>query len=526
MELDPRKLGLPHDTWYPNQEAAVRWALEREGVSVMEAPTGSGKTGIATALASQNSVLALVRTKFLQQTNYDQGYGFDALYGRNNYACPKIGGSATADMCQHKENMFLCSEQANCGYLQARTTAANSNKAVMNYAYWLNVHRKWENYDVLVCDEAHQLSDITLEWAGLSINEKTRRNWGLPSFPIIKRESANVASDTPSNRGRALKYARSVRRVLEKRVTMLERVAKSDPTEQRKLIRTQQFLSNVNTAISALESTPEGWYIRSGPSVGSDGGWGFIAKPLTARFHFPGIFLKEGKSQFIMSATIGNPDVFCVELGIENHEFYSVPNSWGPETRPIHALDVPRLGHKSPESAYEKQADEIAKAILSCNPNWSGIIHTTSIVEAGRVARRLHSRGLHDRVIVLERAPTNKMVVKWHNWLRRKPNAILVTWALWEGYDGTAEKINIAAKVPFPYLGSQYEKERQRFDGKFFYQRAAWTLEQALGRTRRGRQEDYDSNGTQRGFVAIADGGWKWVRKYLSNSTMEAITSG
>jgi hypothetical protein len=51
-------------------------------------------------------------------------------------------------------------------------------------------------------------------------------------------------------------------------------------------------------------------------------------------------------------------------------------------------------------------------------------------------------------------------------------------------------------------------------------------MEQGLGRTRRGRAEDYDSAGERRGLVAIADGNWKRVQKYLSASLREAIVEG
>jgi len=275
-----------------------------------------------------------------------------------------------------------------------------------------------------------------------------------------------------------------------------------------------------------MNQREEGWYIRSGPTAGTDGGWGFIARPLTARFHFPAYFTNPDWKLLIMSATIGNPEVFTSELGIEEYEFKSVPSSWLPRQRPVMALDVPRLGRKSPPSAYNKQADEIAKAIRSVDPRWSGIVHTKSISAATDMARKLHSRGLHDRVFVTERAPTNMMVEQWKDHLKKRPNSILVSWAMWEGYDGTEEKINIVAKTPYPFLGDAYEKERQKYDGKFYLQRTAWQMEQGLGRTRRGRKEDYNIDGKVNGLVAIADGGWKYIKKYLSASLVESIQTG
>jgi len=59
-----------------------------------------------------------------------------------------------------------------------------------------------------------------------------------------------------------------------------------------------------------------------------------------------------------------------------------------------------------------------------------------------------------------------------------------------------------------------------KYSGKMFLQRTSWMLEQGLGRTRRGRDEDYDP-GT--GLVCIADKNWHRVQKYLSQATRDAI---
>ena len=119
--------------------------------------------------------------------------------------------------------------------------------------------------------------------------------------------------------------------------------------------------------------------------------------------------------------------------------------------------------------------------------------------------------------------PTDMQTRLWEVRKRKVPNSICVSWCLWTGFDGTDEKILIVTKTPFSFLGDDYEKARQQYSNKMFLQRAAWTMEQGLGRTRRGRPEDYDTDGVVRGYVAIADGDWKRIRKYLSKSLKDAI---
>ena len=61
------------------------------------------------------------------------------------------------------------------------------------------------------------------------------------------------------------------------------------------------------------------------------------------------------------------------------------------------------------------------------------------------------------------------------------------------------------------------------YNNSFFLQRTAYTLEQGAGRCRRGELKDYNLNGEINTYVAIADGSWHRVQKYLSQSMQEAI---
>lgn len=288
----------------------------------------------------------------------------------------------------------------------------------------------------------------------------------------------------------------------------------------------ERLKKKVEATIGAMQSSQNDWYIVSGPGARVEKGIAkraFIAKPLTAKHHFSSYFMGSWKLA-MMSATIGNPEVFATELGLKEYSHHAIPSVWAAKSRPVYTLDVPRLGQKASESDWGKQADEITKAIKSCDPRWSGIIHVTSIAESARLAQRLGSRGLHERIYVPTAGQgTNILIDNWQVRKRRHPGSIMIAWSLWEGYDGTEEKINIAAKVPYPYMGDDYEIQRRNFDGKYYLQRTAWQLEQGLGRTRRGNPEDYDSDGVRGGLVAIADGSYKQVRNYFSSTFSESL---
>ena len=480
----------------------------------------SGKTAIARVAAHNKRIVALMRTKALQAENYEQEYNFVPLYGKGNYPCvhPSNRRYTCAD-CLF-DNMTECNVYSSCEYILARDAARESQRAALNYAYWLHSYHLWPFIDMLVCDEGHQLSDVVLEWAGCSISNETRLKWDLPIFPMISGSSGGGAfhKTTPPETLAEI-WLKKVEDSLEMAGDFVQ-----DRNDAEELLKMQ---GKVKATLSALSSGVGEWFIRSGPAaLQTTGGatWGFVARPLTARHHFNKYFTKEGRRLLIMSATIGNFDTFSIELGLmQPLEFYRVPSVWHPKTRPIRALDVPRIGRSSSPSAYAKQEDAIAEAIKSVDPRWSGLIHVTSKSDARRLTEALSKRGLHKRMYMAKELGTNRMVADWNNRKSAVPNSILVSWAFWEGYNGLDERINIVAKMPYPFLGSQYEVERRNYDGKFFLQRTAWQLQQGLGRTRRGRTQDYDTNGEVRGLVAIADGQWKYLRNYMSADLLESI---
>jgi Rad3-related DNA helicase len=231
-----------------------------------------------------------------------------------------------------------------------------------------------------------------------------------------------------------------------------------------------------------------------------------------------------------MSATIGGDGSTLAEaLGLGEFAFRNVPHRWPPEDRPIWIPeDAPRLGGKAKPADYEHQADLLAKGLRTCPPEWSGLILTTSKAEARRVAGRLAERGFGDRVWVTPEkhrgrwAGTQLHTQLWGEEKRKRDGALCVTWNFWRGFDGLDEKIVAVMKAPFAPRGEpgSYQAEKVRAEGAMYHWRTANKLAQGVGRTRRGRDEDY---GPGSGFVAVLDGNYRMVKKHLPVDFAEAV---
>jgi len=524
----PEDYGVPHEDWRPQQYETVQWLLDgdKKKARVIEAPTGSGKTTLARAVGSQRSVTALCKTKMLQQENYERAYGFDALFGRGNYPCalePRLTGAE----CEFAEvGMHECPVVGECPYLMQKSVAMGSDLRSLNYAYWLTA--RWPREcptDVVVCDEAHLLSETVLDFTGATIFEKQRQDWGLPPFPKITSHSGSVLFKSDPT-GDALAWLNEARTTLLSIYNSLNK-AKNDLKRLRKC---ETLGMKIRATIDALQANSHDWYIASGPaarSVGESAAPGFVCRPLTARHHAPQFFTGKWQTVF-MSATIGDTDAFARELGIEQYDARCVPGAWPPESRPILVpKDAPKMGRaamKKGEDALEQQVRLIAQLIKGVPKEWSGVVHHTSISETENLARRMGRFGLGDRVWVPPaQVGTEEQMAAWAAHKKKVPNALALTWGWQTGVDLLDEKICIVAKTPFPSLANRYEQARLAYDGKFYLQRTAWALEQACGRTRRGRSEDYDTPDEMRGLVAIVDNNYIRVQKYLSPAFREAL---
>jgi Rad3-related DNA helicase len=523
----PQDYGLDHEKFREYQQDNIEWSisLPSSSVGIIEAPTGSGKTSIAKALSTTRSVIALCRTKNLQDVNYGQKYGAQVLFGRGNYECihPDVD-EAMCDECMYIDtSMHKCEWSSRCLYLLAKDAAQKSPFSALNYHYFMI--SRWPREigaGAIILDEAHQLSDIVLDFVGCTITQKDVVDWDLPPIPEIKSQIGVIIKTGPPPNKVALAWLNSA--VIAARLAYKR---EKSARNKKRMKKCQSLGIKLSATFDALRERPDDWYIKSGAHARKVMGKtvpGFICKPLTARHHFSNFFLNE-HTTISMSATIGNREAFTEELGIDDYDMRVVPNRFNPEERKVHVLDVPRMGYKSTLLDYDKQAQAIADAILDCPGEWSGLVHVTRKREAQLLAKRLADKGLGDRMWIMPGwdgtyTPTDEQVSAWDRRRREVPNSICVTWALWEGYDGTEEKINIVAKVPFPFLGSEYERERLSYSNKWYLQRAAYQLEQGCGRTRRGFEEDY---GDENGFVAIADANVTRVEKYLSKSAQEAL---
>jgi len=146
-------------------EAIIKAVEEDDKKHVcLSAPTGSGKSVIAVAVANYLGGGYLLTSQKTLQKQYDDELSLPVLYGRNHYECNLNFGKRCNQCIGHKQCKPL--NKHGCQYLYARNyTLFESNISVLNYSYAMNIINSQTKYKsnelremmperpLLICDE-------------------------------------------------------------------------------------------------------------------------------------------------------------------------------------------------------------------------------------------------------------------------------------------------------------------------------------------------------------------------------------
>jgi Rad3-related DNA helicase len=157
------------------------------------------------------------------------------------------------------------------------------------------------------------------------------------------------------------------------------------------------------------------------------------------------------KKIFLLSATIGKPDVVQLGLDKKRVKYYSAPSPVSPERRPITFMPVGSLGVASKARTLPLMAKAIEQ-LAARFPTEKGMLHCTY-----EIARELHSMmgegPLRDRLLFHTKENRTETVGAFKAFAPAS-GKILVGCGLEEGLDliGDLARFQIIVKVPWPSL--------------------------------------------------------------------------
>jgi len=544
---------FPFEVVRPAQEQGFQAVEEAYATNkkfiIIEAPTGSGKSGIGIAAGSfaktqpaspmfesGSYILSPQKSLTAQYMGDFADMGLKELKGRANYTCTRFEEDGQPVDCEI--GGMLCSQEKNeegtsgcsfCPYKEAKKAFCQSPLGVTNFAYYLNETShagQLSPRKMLILDEGHNCESQILSMADIVVTRFRCEEVGIDflSMPFIKpgqtTKGADWLRDTFSVAANALimKWESDLEDLKEDRNTSA--AAKLG----KKLSGLKRFMGKVGLFLNSVDEACADWIVYTDDSKTSADFGCMIIKPLTATLFADEILFNKADKVVIMSATIGDFAFFMRNLGFDpnNPVCTRITCDFPKENRPVFIKPVANMSStkvacpdcSTPENAgrenrsgdgcrrcynsgqvpsidvaMPKVADFLDRLLSHKNyADKKGIVHTHSYKVTKFMAEHLSAEN-RSRVVTHTSAKGDRdNAIQTH--IEAETPTVLFSPSMTEGLDlkDDLSRFSIICKTPFPYL-DPYVKARMQRDPEWYASRVALALVQATGRSNRHKED-------------------------------------
>jgi len=475
-KITPKDLGLPYADWYPYQlETAKAVAETEEPVTLCEAPTGSGKSGVAIAAARllrrQRSVV-LCSTKQLQLQYQNSFPDIAVLWGRNNFQCA-LDPDLTCDEAPCSLEGFGCDEREKwevCPYYRAKKKALASPIVVTNTSYFLceaNYVGRFSGLNFLVVDEGDLLERELLRFASI---ELSRRSFALSEIDLPNLKSVYEAR----------RWARKALPKVTRQAEKARELAGSDSSWLKAAVRLKGQAKRL-AKLSGID--PEKWVLQKTL-------FGYSIQPLWANSFGQDYVFRHADKVLIMSATMPPPGVYARQLGITQPvQYIEIPSFFPKENRPVNVWPIVKLKGAELRDYELNLVVNAVDLILQRFPNVKGLVHTVSyrlrdaILERTRFRERFISHNLGDEYVDRSEA--------LERFIESPEPKVLISPSMGRGVDlhDDLARFVIIVKLPFLDLSDLQVRTRMERDPEWYTAVTADEIVQACGRAVRHKDD-------------------------------------
>lgn len=492
-------------------------------IVVLSAPTGVGKSLIATTLARYYTRSFIITASKQLQDQYSKDFEFlSPVKGKSNFAClklmehqgmeredfknaalkgltcekglceetVKIKGRETKETCKFKPKlgeMTTDSNQPYCFYYEQKYRALTSDHSIWNYASYFQLmrfgRRAYADYiekPIAIFDEAHKIEDQIIQFIGIDIFNTHMRECSLDikSYSLDDIQSIITLLDDL-----ATEYSAQIRNLQESRSFQIN----PDYVHLAKLESRYERMANARVEI---ESNRDNFVINS-PYFDQEGGFKSLSiKPLDVSGYVKKFF--DTDIQVFMSATI-DKNSFCENTGLDSSRvaFVDSPKSpFPPDKRRINLLNIRKLSYSS---VWDDELAVIAKVdeILTNHKNERGLILTSSEKRCFDIRNNLSEKN-RERIRIChsrnENGLTQDEVIQEH---AKDENGVLLSSSLWEGVDlkDDLSRFQIIAKTPYPNLSEKRTKLKMQKFPLWYKSQTLVKLLQGFGRSIRSEDD-------------------------------------
>jgi Rad3-related DNA helicase len=475
---------------------------------VGEFSLGIGKSAIAVTVSNylhaktqaQNSAYIVTTQKILQE-QYTRDFPYIAsITAKNNYQCINRVAGVTCDMGLTMAKVLSKSGGAfnayaeTCVYRKDKKNFDESPIGLTNLAYFLShAGNDIKQRNLLVVDECHNIESVVTDFAALNFSKHFVEETLKIAWPI----RYNTTIDTLVSWIKGVYAAKLSDGFLnlDSKVSSMTSTSYLESNSgigaMKKLEEYKRKIEQISIGLKHFDRNE--WVMTISPTQDI-----VSIKPIFADKYTNNMLFRMGEKVIMMSGTILDKDTFCRNVGIKtaDTEFLSLDSPFPIANRPVFEVPVGSMGRKSIDATLPKMVATI-KELLGHHIDEKGIIHCHTY----KIAKYI-SDNIKDDRLLFHSSDDRVDALNFH--IKSKEPTVLVSPSFTEGIDltGKLSRFQIIIKLPFPFLGDNYVKEKMSRVGNWYNWNTVKTIIQASGRSIR----DYDDWCVS----YILDSDWKW----------------
>jgi len=473
---------------------------------LLNLPVGSGKSHLALMIADwylKNvhggaKVDIITNSKILQDQYVNTYDSINDLKGKENYSCAQYACSCAQGAEFNRLNKTSCDacphSGARDGFISGKLSLTNFYLYIL-YALYMPKSLEARGANVLIVDEAHEFDDVMSDFITIKITEsvvkrlkfsneddiiKNLRKVNSISTYIdflnyLQAEVATTITDIEKSLGSQRRNPKMDKR--ENKLSKLFGTKNADTKLMQVITDLLQYQSKIEVFLKEYKANPNNWVLESNYNEKTRQKE-LSLEPIWAFDYLDKYVFSNYDMVFLMSGTILDKNLFCHLNGLDVTKavYYSIESPFPVQNRPIFYMPLGKMSYAKKEETFKNYVPYIQK-ILNKYPDKKGIVHTNSFELASWFARDVKDPRLvyHDS--------SNKDEVLQEHFGTDKPTVIVSpSLSVGVSFDDDKARFQVIAKIPYPSLGSQKNKLRQKNNPEWYSWKTCSSLLQSCGR--------------------------------------------
>lgn len=468
---------------------------------LLNLPTGSGKSYLVMLFANwynnfinKNAKFDILTNSKMLQTQYLNEFSFIKDFrGRSSYFCDPHD----TDCHKGKEICHVLGPHCedHCPYEIAKKIWQGANVGLTNFhlfntiaLYAQKILEKRDSH-VLIVDEAHDFEAVFCDFITTSISARSLKKYGFDLKEIEDYDKTLSRIKKISDFIGFIKHQFS--QDVTNKYTWLEEMIKNATPKLRQeysqyKAHCESQLFRFKYLIQEFEKKPDNWILditKTNEKMYS--GLLLEAKPVWGNDYIKEKIFNKYDHVIFMSGSILDKNMFSYITGLETDltTYFDVPSTFPINRRPVYYLKVGKMTWEQRKETFKEQLKYIDK-ILKKNKDRKGIIHSGSY----EFTQWLQEQYINKRLIFHTPENRDEMLEKHIN---ATYPSVIVSPSMVSGVDlkDDISRFQIILKIPFPFLGSEKIKQRQKTKPEWYYWKTVCDLIQMSGRSIRSHED-------------------------------------